>query len=572
MVSDKTTLASSMNAKHTALFEALADAAGSGCELSEEWRNRLAADAELRAAAERFERINGIMNQLPALAAPEELRGRVVSTLQAGYREDRAVMMLRGLNEQMAPPELEALVAESLPGALHLTAPKELDDRVEAILGGWEGEDLQEETRAKPRPLLLRRPALLGLATAASLMFVVALATQGQSEHERERDRIVAAISTISEGRPTEGSALFAEGLLSGVTGGLSDESLAALRTRSPKTSRQNGRSPARGAGAPSPASSRPGLSGQSGTQASSAGTSAAGGREGADLLTLLADGTLPMHQGVRRVELSEGPTSPFTLIYREEISVSEDGRFAIDPLEILEPQMSPSKRELFLLMQKTREGFFYRHRDFRIRDLGRFLEQYTVTQSPGVVFVANRECLELDIRPSGSLGDRRVVCVDPLTGLCLRTQEFNGDGFLLGLYEYESLNLSPSFAAELSGGPTAWLPIAETALSTQVLSPLWIPEGYALRATEEAVDAMGTQWVRHRFTDGAEPLFFLHDLLPAGSAPTNRVTGNKLTRVWVHEVGLWTVVEGIAGDTHLIVLGKRSEADLIALLGSIVR
>ncbi len=560
-----------MNPKHTALFEALADAAGSGCELSEEWRDRLRADAELRAAAERFERIREAMSQLPAMAAPEELRGRVVSTLQAGYREDRAVMTLRGLNDQVAPPELEALVAESLPGALHLTAPKELDDRVEAILGGWEGEDLQEEVRAKPR-LLRRRPALLGLATAASLMLVVALATQGQSEHERERDRIVAAISTISEGRPTEGSALFAEGLLSGVTGGLSDESLAALRTRGPKTSRQNGRGPARGAGARSSASSRPVLSGQSGTQASSAGTSAAGGREGADLLTLLADGALPMHQGVRRVELTEGPTSPFTLIYREELSVSEDGRFAIDPLEILEPQISPSKRELFLLMQKTREGFFYRHRDFRIRDLGRFLEQYTVTQSPGAVFVANRECLELDIRPSSGLGGRRVVCVDPLTGLCLRTQEFNEDGFLLGLYEYESLNLSPSFAAELSGGPTAWLPIAESALSDQVLSPLWIPEGYALRATEEVVDAMGTQWARHRFTDGAEPLFLLHDLPPAGSAPTNRVTGNKLTRVWVHKVGLWTVVEGTAGDTHLIVLGKRSEADLIALIGSIVR
>jgi hypothetical protein len=40
---------------------------------------------------------------------------------------------------------------------------------------------------------------------------------------------------------------------------------------------------------------------------------------------------------------------------------------------------MSPSKRDLFLLMQKTREGFFYRHRDFRIRDLGRFLDQYNV-------------------------------------------------------------------------------------------------------------------------------------------------------------------------------------------------
>ena len=63
-----------------------------------------------------------------------------------------------------------------------------------------------------------------------------------------------------------------------------------------------------------------------------------------------------------------------------------------------------------------------------------------------------------------------------------------------------------------------------------------------------------------------------MHDINPANAVPQNRVTGNALTRVWVHKVGAWTVVEGIAGDTHLVVLGKRPEADLIAVLGSIVR
>ncbi len=559
-----------MNSKHTDLYEALAEAAGSGCGLSEEWRARIAADTELQEVAGSFKRTGEVLGQMTALEAPEALQGRVVSTLQAGYREDRAVSTLRGLSSQMAPPELEALVAEAFPGALHRAAPKELDDRIEALLGDWDRDHHKEDAPTKPR--LLRRPALLGLATAASLMFVVALAGEGQSEHEEQRDKIVAAISTISEGRPIEGSALFAEGLLSGVTGGLSDENIAALRRLSPKRPRQNGRAPLPGSGAPSSAVGRRGASGQSGTQASSAGTSAASGREGADLLTRLADGNLYPHQGTRRVELSDGQSSPFTLVYREEVSVSEEGRFAIDPIEVVQPQMSPSKRELFMLMQKTREGFFYRYRDFRIRDLGRFVAQYTVIQSPGVVFVANRECLELDIRKNDGLGTRRVICVDPLTGLCLRTQEFNGDGFLVGLYEYESLNLSPTFAAELSGGPTSWEPIAGSALATQVLNPLWVPEGYVSRATEETVDVMGKQWVRTRFSDGAEPMFLMHDLPAAGSVPTNRLTGDALTRVWVHKVGNWTVVEGSAGDTHLVVLGKRPEADLIAVLGSIVR
>ncbi len=556
-----------MNTDHTDLFEALADAAGSGSALSEEWRARLAKDAELRAIAERFEGAEALLRQQPTLEAPEELRGRVVGTLQPGYREDRAVGALRGLGDRIAPPELEALVAENMPGALHLSAPKELDDRIEALLGDWEGGGSSEAAPSRLR-LLRGRSALLGLATAASLMFVVALATQGQSEHEKERDRIVAAISEVSAGRPAGGAAVFAEGLLSGVTGGLSDENIAALRGLSQRTPSGGRRAPLRGV---TSSAARPGAGTQSGTQASTAGNTAAGSREGADLLTRLAEGSLPAHKGVRRVELTEGADSPFTLIYREEISVSEEGRFAIDPVEVVQPQMSPSKRELFLLMQKTREGFFYRHRDFRIRDLGRFLDQYKVTQSPGVVFVANRECVELDIRKNGA-NARHVICVDPITGLCLRTEEFDSSGLLLGLYEYESLDLSPVFAADLSGGPTAWSPISNSETSSQVLDPLWIPEGYASQATEEIVDAMGTQWVRHRFTDGAEPLFLMHDLRPAGSVPANRTTGNALTRVWAHRVGAWTVVEGMAGDAHLVAIGKRPEADLIAIIGSIVR
>ena len=194
-----------MNPDHTDLFEALADAAGSGSALSEEWRARLAEDAELRAVAERYESAEAILRQLPAVDAPEELHGRVVSTLQAGYREDRAVELLRDLSDRTAPPELEALVAESMPGALHQAAPKELDDRIEALLDDWEGDDSTEQAPARLK-LLRGRTALFGLATAASLMFVVALATQGQSEHERERDRIVAAISEISGGRPTGGA------------------------------------------------------------------------------------------------------------------------------------------------------------------------------------------------------------------------------------------------------------------------------------------------------------------------------------------------------------------------------
>jgi hypothetical protein len=50
------------------------------------------------------------LRSLPSLAAPEALEGRVVASLEAGFRQDRAAGLVSGLERRIAPEELAPLV------------------------------------------------------------------------------------------------------------------------------------------------------------------------------------------------------------------------------------------------------------------------------------------------------------------------------------------------------------------------------------------------------------------------------------------------------------------------------
>lgn len=72
------------------------------------------------------------LRSLPSLVAPEELEGRVVASLEAGFRQDRAAGLVSGLEARTAPEELvplvEARVEENLEG---VGAPAVLERLVE---------------------------------------------------------------------------------------------------------------------------------------------------------------------------------------------------------------------------------------------------------------------------------------------------------------------------------------------------------------------------------------------------------------------------------------------------------
>ena len=558
-----------MNPAHKDLFEALAEAAESGQSLSPQWEERLEREPELRVLAARFDQIGEVLRELAPVSAPNELEGRVVGGMQAGHREDRAVSSLSGLSEQQAPLELEALVAESMPGATQLDAPPELDRRVETLLKGWEAEEEGGTPIERPRR---SRLVLAGqVAAAASVLFLVVLATPRKSEHEKARDQFAQSIDVSKAGGAVQPDTSLGESVLSELLGGRVE--LAAPKRRANKAprvpkqanarggnQRQNAATTARGGGA------------QGGSQSSTTSGAAAAGRSGADLLTKLSDPNVPSHQGERVVRISVGSSSPIVLIYREQVAVTPDGYFSVDVTEVLQPQMAPATEETFGSLQKSRESFTHRYRGFMIRDLALFTEEYTTVQSFNSEIVSGRECVELEIEPKLEGGHSYHLWIDPEFGVCLRTQELNEEGHLVCEVEYESIEYAPELVSELSGGPSAWEAVEGGARASQVLRPLWIPESYVLQAVEAFTDATGGEWTRLRYTDGVDMLMVLQGSeQDTARAPSTGPAKSALTQVFLHKVGAWTMVEGPAAGHHFIVMGKRPEADLVATFASVI-
>jgi hypothetical protein len=64
-------------------------------------------------------------------------------------------------------------------------------------------------------------------------------------------------------------------------------------------------------------------------------------------------------------------------LVHEERVAADGQGRFLVEPLVVHEPAMTSEQAQLFALLQKNREGFLWRWRDFRIRDLSLFQQNW---------------------------------------------------------------------------------------------------------------------------------------------------------------------------------------------------
>lgn len=93
--------------------EELILAASEKRELTQTQRDHVASCAGCRALVDRIALSVRALSDLPSLEAPSELDGRVVASLQAGFREDRSVRHLSALEQVSAPHELEATLQRS---------------------------------------------------------------------------------------------------------------------------------------------------------------------------------------------------------------------------------------------------------------------------------------------------------------------------------------------------------------------------------------------------------------------------------------------------------------------------
>jgi hypothetical protein len=298
---------------------------------------------------------------------------------------------------------------------------------------------------------------------------------------------------------------------------------------------------------------------------------------------------TATPYEGTRRYEAYwEIDGFSHMLIYREEIKADGTGQFSIDPLEVLQPNMSPSEEQVFMLLQDLRQGFMFKHRDFAIRDVKRFLNTWQVIDLGTTTQVLGRTCAQWEVRRIKGADRVYALDVDVQNGIILRSEERDLSGAVLSMLEYDSLNLTPDFTLEtfheelgtqVQFGNGSPLP---TQLKFVPAKPKLLPDGYRLQDSV-AIFGTGDPWVRYTYGDGAEEIFWLHSgeaevLYPGplgtpnsgspGQAGQGQGSKPKDVVKWL-PVGPWTVVWGDIGEDSFIVMGKVPREELYDLIES---
>jgi hypothetical protein len=288
-------------------------------------------------------------------------------------------------------------------------------------------------------------------------------------------------------------------------------------------------------------------------------------------------------HQGVRRVEF-EGSWS--SVAFRERITTDGQGQYAIEPLEPLTSTFMdwPS----FELLQRLREGFLFRYRDFAIRDAGLFQRNWRWT-TLGETSVVARRCQRYRVERAVDGGTPALyeVSVDLQTGIVLAFRQLDGAGGVIASLEYESLELEPELSGiawhQAGNEETVldWRAQLDPQVGSPVLEPRLLPAGYALRAAATVVDGQGRRWLKLTYLDGIEPLFLLQALpgsgpgaVPQGqSAGVDWTAGSaaapETSRVTVYRLGAAMAAQGTLAGHELIAIGKVREAELLDLLES---
>jgi hypothetical protein len=273
------------------------------------------------------------------------------------------------------------------------------------------------------------------------------------------------------------------------------------------------------------------------------------------------------------------------TLEYVEHVTADGEGHFALDPGAIVQPAMSVQQREVFELTQKQREGFFFRYRDFGVRQRTLFEANYSVEVLGMPIVIAGRTCTQIDVHRKGKSHSKYRAAIDDETGLVLRWTESTLEGRIIASSEFTEFTLdpvldgvdwfvSPLQVDELQMGSSAQL---VAALGFQPHTPQLLPAGYQLLRAERVVADHKT-WLRRVYGDGLENLFVLEggpDAAPAteqahqGALRAASISQNNEIVVRLCQAGAWTLAEIDGRSGQIFVVGKVGEDEVVDCLQS---
>ncbi|GEM_PF-1632792 len=161
--------------------------------LPETVREHLVENESLRREWRQLLRQARAIRTLGRVPVPSDLDGRVVASLQAGYRQQRATASVQALPPEPAPLEFDARIGQVAEQALHeeglelglLEAPASLDglvaDRVDVERGL--GSDPVRPRAARGRRRTNRLAALVGLVVVTGLGVVAVLPELGPARN-----------------------------------------------------------------------------------------------------------------------------------------------------------------------------------------------------------------------------------------------------------------------------------------------------------------------------------------------------------------------------------------------------
>ena len=273
-------------------------------------------------------------------------------------------------------------------------------------------------------------------------------------------------------------------------------------------------------------------------------------------------------YRGTRRVRMEYSVLGqPHVLSYREDVASDGAGKFNVVPLEVTSDGLSTYEEELFLTLWENREGFIYRYRDFRVRDVDRFLASYAVVLEGGDDVIAGVRCERMRAERLDHPTAYFRAWVEPRTGLVLKWEERTLPGVLLAEVEFESIDFEPDLATiELRD---ALFELEELDLAADlseqvgfpVLEPQLLPAGYRLVSATTFTDPQGRAWLKRMYGDGGDELALLQSQ-PENSGPVQ----GKID--WL-EVGAWVVLDGEVERSRIVAMGRVTLDELRLLVQS---
>ena len=290
---------------------------------------------------------------------------------------------------------------------------------------------------------------------------------------------------------------------------------------------------------------------------------------------------TVP-YSGIRRVSFRTlGPEGTFIdVAYREQVWSDGNGQFHIQPLDAEGP-VFPDEAT-FLLMQARREGFFFRYRDFEVRDADLLVQNYELFGGVHAEQFVGRSGMRAQLLRKLGGGRHYEVVFDIETGLPLRYVEFGDDAEPLASLEYESLDLDPDLSNvpwHLPSNVEETLDLADgsafAVLGFEPVLPQEVPEGFELHEAAKVEDHQSGRWLKLGYTDGAEMLFFLSRPRPAPvslpTTPRSRKSVQPQDVVKVFGAGPVTVLQGAVGQHEFIVAGEVDQDLLLQMIDSAI-